>query len=150
MSEVHQEWHLPLRSARGADLRGEVEAFLESYAHAFLKGDGRAVSCHWSVPSLIITDEEVKPVSSLEQVRAFFDRCNLEYRARGIEATHAEIITLDTPTDRVAMVAVRWPLLDAEGEEQGSELATYVLRKDAFGEYKIQSMVMQGEDYRPH
>lgn len=42
------------------------------------------------------------------------------------------------------MVEVRWPYLDADGEERGEETSTYTLRRNDRGELRLRVAVMHG------
>jgi hypothetical protein len=44
----------------------------------------------------------------------------------------------------VFLVDVRWPYLDAGGNEKGEESSTYTLRTDDTGELKLHVAVMRG------
>jgi hypothetical protein len=44
----------------------------------------------------------------------------------------------------LALVEVRWPYLDGQGNEVGEEVSTYVLRRDDTGALKVQVALMQG------
>ena len=58
---------------------------------------------------------------------------------------------LEWVTDRMALVDVRWPWLDADGAENGEESSTYALRRGDDGRLKIRMVVMHGarEDTTP-
>jgi hypothetical protein len=46
--------------------------------------------------------------------------------------------------DFLALVEVRWPYLDGQGNEVGEEVSTYALRRDETGALKVQVALMQG------
>lgn len=46
--------------------------------------------------------------------------------------------------DFMALVEVRWPYLDGQGNEVGEEVSTYALRRDETGALKVQVALMQG------
>lgn len=121
-----------------------VQALLDEFAEAITSGDGDTVAELWAVPALVISDDDVKPISRLAEVGAFFSGAKEQYNAKGITDTRAEILELTWPTENVAIVEVRWPHLDKKGKEIGEESSTYVLRRDPEGAFKVQAVIMQG------
>lgn len=122
----------------------EVQAFLARIARALTAGDGRTVAGMWAVPALVLGDEDVRAVGTLPEVEQFFGGAKEQYNARGILDTRADILELKWLTPRMALVEVRWPYLDRQGDEVGEEISTYVLRRDETGALKVQVAVMQG------
>ena len=125
-----------------------VQEYFDRYARALMAGDGRTIAAMWEAPALVIDDENVIAVSATEQVEAFFTGARDQYQARGITATRAEILRLQWATERIVVVDVRWPQLDAEGEERGDELSTYTLRRGGDGELKVRAVLMRGGNPR--
>lgn len=62
----------------------------------------------------------VNSQADLEQV---FSGAKEQYNARNITDTRAEIVKLDWPTSRIAIVQVRWPYLDAQGSTRRARRA---------------------------
>ncbi len=122
----------------------EVQDLLDRLAQALTTGDGRAVAQLWAAPALVVHDEAVVAVGSLDEIAAFFGGVKEQYMARGIVDTHGDIIRLAWMTDRIVMVDVRWPYHDASGHEVGYELSTYTLRRDDAGALKVQAVVLRG------
>jgi hypothetical protein len=123
---------------------GGVQAFFDRFARALTAGDGKAIAGMWAVPALVVGDKSVQAVGSLREVEEFFRGAKDQYNALGITGTRADIRRLDWLTDRIVMADVRWPYLDANGNEKGEESSTYTLRKDDTGELKMQVVVMRG------
>jgi hypothetical protein len=123
---------------------GVVQEFLDRLAHALTRGDGRTVASMWAVPALVIGDDEIKAVSSLQEVELFFSGAKEHYNTRGITDTHADIQRLEWATDRIALVDVRWPYLDSRGNEMGEEASTYILKRDDAGDLKLHVALMRG------
>jgi len=121
-----------------------IQDFLDRFARALTSGDGAAIATMWNVPALVVSDQEVLPVSSTEQVAKFFGGAKQEYNARGVTGTRGEIVNLEWVTDRIAIAEVRWPWLDESGNEVGEEASTYTLRRDDGGNLKICATVMHG------
>lgn len=128
----------------GGHLRREVQSILDRMARAMTTGDGRAMAELWDTPALVIGDKHVMPFTSADEIERFFGGAKEHYNARGIIDTRAEIDALHWPTDRVAMVQVRWPYLDTEGTIRGEESSTYTLRRDDHGNWRLLVAVMQG------
>ena len=89
-------------------------------------------------------DQQVHAVATHQEVAGFFGGAREQYNQRGITDTRAEILDLRWPTDRMAIAVVRWPYLDAQGREKGTETSTYVLRRDERGALKLRVAVMHG------
>lgn len=122
----------------------EVQAFLARIARALTAGDGRTVAGMWAVPALVLGDDDVRAVGTLPEVEQFFGGAKEQYNAQGIMDTRADILELKWLTPRMALVEVRWPYLDGQGNEVGEELSTYGLRRDETGALKVQVALMQG------
>lgn len=122
----------------------EVQAFLARIARALTAGDGKTVAGMWAVPALVLGDDDVRAVGTLQEVEQFFGGAKEQYNARGITDTRADIVELRWLTPRMALVEVRWPYLDQEGNEVGEEVSTYALRRDDTGALKVQVALMHG------
>jgi hypothetical protein len=124
--------------------RSQVQDFLDRMARALTRGDAHTVATMWDVPALVLDDQAVRAVTSLAEVEQFFSGAKDQYNQRGITDTRAEIEWLEWATDKVAIVEVRWPYLDARGNEVGEETSTYTLRRDERGDLKLRVTVMHG------
>ncbi len=122
----------------------EVQAFLARMARALTAGDGKMIAGMWAVPALVVGDDDVRGVGTLQDVEQFFGGAKEQYNARGIIDTRADILELKWLTSRMALVEVRWPYLDQQGNEVGEEVSTYALRRDETGALKVQVALMQG------
>jgi ketosteroid isomerase-like protein len=120
-----------------------VRELLERLASALSAGDAHAVSEMWEPPAIVIGDEAVQPVSSVEEVERFFAGARDQYTNLGITETRAAIERIEWATDRIVIVDVRWPYLDEDGAEQGHESSTYTLRLDDDGELKIRVVILR-------
>jgi hypothetical protein len=137
--------------AEGTDKRrvtdedeAEVQAFFDRMARALTAGDGRTIATMWEVPSLVVGDEMLMAVRTPEEVERFFSGAKDQYHRMGITDTRADIVRLSWPTHRIAVAQVRWPYLDAQGEEVGEESSTYTLKRNQRGELKLCVAVMHG------
>jgi len=83
-------------------------------------------------------------VRTPEEVQRFFSGAKDQYNKMGITDTRADIVRLSWATHRIAIVQVRWPYLDARGEEVGEETSTYTLKRNQAGELKLCAAVMHG------
>jgi ketosteroid isomerase-like protein len=127
-----------------AERDADVQEFLNQFSRSLTAGDGRTIAKMWAVPALVLGDDMSMVVNTAAEVEKFFSGAKDEYNKRGITDTHADITTLHWVTDRIAVVAVRWPYLDAKGKEVGAEASTYTLRRDDQGELKLHVAVMHG------
>ena len=124
----------------------EVQGFLDKLGRSLTAGDARTVATMWAVPAYVIGDNGSQVVNSKEEVEQFFSGAKEQYNKRGITDTRAEVFGLEWVTERVAIVDVRWPYLDARGEEVGGEASTYTLRRDDAGDLKLHIAIMRGEE----
>jgi len=98
----------------------------------------------WQVPAFVLGDADDRAVGSNQEIEQFFGGAKQRYNEQGIMSTRAEIGTLQWLTERIAIVQVRWPYLDAQGHEVGEETSTYTLRRDEEGELRLRVTVMHG------
>ena len=124
--------------------RAEIQTLLDRMARSITSGDGATVAKMWETPALILGDEMAMAVSSVDDLEKFFSGAKEQYNEKGITDTRAEIVKLDWPNERIAIVQVRWPYLDAQGSTRGSETSTYTLRRDDSGKLRLSVAVMHG------
>lgn len=122
----------------------DVQGFLDRFARALTAGDGRAIAKMWDTPALVVGDRQLTAVSSPAEVERFFGGAREQYNDRGITDTRAEIAVLDSLTERIFNVTVRWPYLDARGNEKGEETSTYTLRRNDKGDLRLCVAIMHG------
>ena len=126
------------------DDEGDVQAFLDRMAKALTAGDGRTIATMWETPALVVGDDMLMAVRTAQEVERFFSGAKDQYNKMGITDTRADITRLTWATARIAIVQVRWPYLDARGEEVGEETSTYTLKRNQAGELKLCAAVMHG------
>ena len=124
----------------------EIQAVLNQLSHALTAGDGRTAAVFWQAPALVLGDDHELAVAAPAEFERFFGGAREHYHQRGITDTHADIVRLEWITGRIALVTVRWPYLDAQGNELGGETSTYVLRRDDDGALKLRVALMHGEE----
>jgi hypothetical protein len=122
-----------------------VQKFLDTFARALTAGDGRTIATMWDLPALLVWDQGIKAVTERNEVEQFFAGAKDQYNQRGITDTRAQILYLDRVTERIAVAKVRWPYIDARGNEVGEESSTYTLRRGDDGKLKVCVVVMHGE-----
>ena len=122
----------------------EVERLLEDLGHAVTAGDGKGAAELWAIPALVLGDQDVRSVSSREELARFFGNAKEEYTAQGVTGTRPEVRNLTWLTRELALVEVRWPYLTEDRHEKGEETSTYVLRRDESGVLKIQVALLHG------
>jgi ketosteroid isomerase-like protein len=122
----------------------DVQALLDRMAKALTAGDARTVASLWETPALVVGDEMLMAARTPEEVERFFSGAKDQYNKMGITDTRADIVRLTWATGRIAIVQVRWPYLDAHGEEVGEETSTYTLKRNQRGELKLCAAVMHG------
>ncbi|HEV7555345.1 MAG TPA: hypothetical protein VGO00_07830 [Kofleriaceae bacterium] len=104
----------------------------------------------WEVPATIISDDGVMAISHPDQLEPMFSAAKDQYHARGVVDTRGDIQRLTRISDRVFVVEIRWPHLNAKGREVGAELSDYTLRRDDNGNLRIRSVLMRGVERGRH
>jgi hypothetical protein len=132
---------------RGHGDDAQVDALLEAVASAVTTGNGRGAAECWAVPAFVVGAGHELVVASLDDVADHFGHAREQYNARGIGDTRPDVQWLEWIGEDLALVEVRWPWLDAQGEEHGSETSTYLLKRDSSGAMKLRVAVMH--DDRP-
>jgi hypothetical protein len=132
----------PTKTARYRS--SDVRAFLDRFATALTAGDTKTIASMWALPSMVIADQGVRLVTTRDEIEEFFAGAKDDYNSRGITDTYADILRLEWPTPRTAVVDVRWPNLEENGIEIGSETSTYTLRYDEQDDLKLQVALMRG------
>jgi len=147
MERTHAQATPKKRAARTTKTKREdpeIKEFLDRFGRAVTSGDTRTIATMWGTPALVLSDSDTHAVASPEQVEQFFAGAKDQYNARGITDTRPDIVRFEWLTERIAIVDVRWPYLDAQGREHGDETSTYTLRRDGDG-LKLYAVVMRGE-----
>ena len=126
------------------DDEADIQAFLDKMAKALTAGDGRTIATMWETPALVVGDEMLMAVRTPQEVERFFSGAKDQYNKMGITDTRADIVRLTWATNRIAIVQVKWPYLDARGEEVGEETSTYTLKRNQTGALKLCAAVMHG------
>jgi hypothetical protein len=127
-----------------------IQDFLDQLGRAITSGDGSAAAGLWAAPALVIGDDMERAITNTDELVAWLGGAKAQYNARGIVGTRAELVRLTWPTERIAIVEVRWPYFDAHGDEIGDETSTYTLRRDDAGVLRLRVAVMHGESRRLH
>jgi hypothetical protein len=127
------------------DVQAKVQDYLDRFCDAMTAGDTKTMGSLWSVPAFVVDKKDTRIISDTAEVETFFAGAPEMYAQRGIEDTRAEIQTLDMIADTLVMVTVRWPYIDAEGEEIGEESSTYTLKADDSGNFMMVVCTMRGE-----
>ncbi|MEO8180533.1 MAG: hypothetical protein ABI895_16990 [Deltaproteobacteria bacterium] len=124
--------------------QARVQEVLDRFARAMTAGAAEAVADLWETPAFVLGAGMVRAVATREEVVAFFSGTKEQYTSRGIDDTRAEIQRLDWVSDDLVVVDVRWPYLNADGDEVGEETSSYTLVADDEGRLKIRSVLMRG------
>lgn len=122
----------------------DVQQVLEQMARAVTSGDIEGIAACWAEPALIVGDMMAKAINGPKDFEEIFGGAKAQYNAKGITDTRPDIQELRWISERVCMVEVRWPYLDAQGREMGYETSTYTLRRNESGVWKIRCATMHG------
>jgi hypothetical protein len=123
-----------------------VHDFLNGLAQALREGDETALSEMWDTPGFILGHDMTRVVNGPKDIAEVFSQARAQYREIGITNTRAEIVRLDEITDQIVMVRVRWPYIDAYGQEMGAETSTYTLVRHGLGDWKLRIALMHGKE----
>ncbi|MGE3973573.1 MAG: hypothetical protein AB7F59_03505 [Bdellovibrionales bacterium] len=124
--------------------KASIKQFFDIFKAALTEGDPQVLSQLFATPCFVLGDEMTRVVQSPQEVLEFFGGAKEEYNKMGITETRADIEGTDWITEKIVIVEVRWPHLDKQGKEHGSEASSYILRLDGNGDLKIQAVVMHG------
>jgi hypothetical protein len=122
----------------------DVQDFLDDFAAALTAGDTERIVAMWETPGFILFAGGASPMNDADDVRKMFGPAKEQYAKHGITDTRGDVIDLQWIGDRICIVEVRWPWLDASGAEFGGERSTYTLRRDDAGALKLRTVVMHG------
>ena len=122
----------------------EVVEFLDEFARALTAGDTDSLVELWETPGLIVMADAVAPMNDEADVKKMFGGAKEMYAKYGIADTRADITQLQWIGDRIALVEVRFPWLDAQGAEVNGESSTYTLRRDDQGKLRMRGVLMHG------
>lgn len=115
----------------------QIRRFLESYGQALSDGNLAAIANCWEVPALVLSDQGVIAVSAAGEIEQFFGQASEWYLSQGLVITKPELERVETLSDRLASVDVRWPSFDQAGAEKYSERSHYILRLGDDGQPRI-------------
>jgi hypothetical protein len=122
-----------------------VQEFLNGFAEALTEGDGEAIAEMWEMPAFVLGQDMARVLADVAEAAEFFGGARAQYNEIGITNTRAEIVRLDEITDTMVMVRVRWPYLDAQGQELGAETSTYTLVRVG-PDWKFRIAVLHGKE----
>jgi hypothetical protein len=134
----------PSRRKAADDDEADIQDFLDRMARALTSGDGRTIASMWETPALLVSDELLQAPRSAIELEQFFADGRDQYKKMGVVDTHPHIVRLSWATPRIAIAQVRWPYLDARGQEVGEETSTYTLRRNQAGELRLCAAVLHG------
>jgi hypothetical protein len=107
--------------------------FFDRYGVALTRGDVAAVAgCH-ALPGMVVADTYSFTFTSPAAVALSFLGAAPAYREQEIIAAHAQLLDVQSLSDALTMVAVRWEYLDSAGQAITGESYRYLLRTDASG-----------------
>lgn len=120
-----------------------IRAFLAEFCGAMAAGDTARAASLWETPATVVSEQAVRILRSGNEVLNFFAQARQHYNREGAIRTRPDIASIHWATDTIAIVEVRWPHLDEEGNELGAEVWTYVLRR-AVKAWRIRVGILHG------
>jgi len=115
----------------------QISQLLEQLGQALSAGDLHKAAACWGVPALVLSDEAAMAVSDRSEIEEFFSQAADWYHLQGITSTKPEIERVDSLSEKLASVDVRWPSFDASGKEKSSERSHYVVQLAEDGQLYI-------------
>jgi len=115
----------------------QISQLLEQLGQALSAGDLHKAAACWGVPALVLSDEAAMAVSDRSEIEEFFSQAADWYHLQGIASTRPEIERVDSLSERLASVDVRWPSFDATGKEKSSEQSHYIVQLAEDGQVYI-------------
>jgi len=115
----------------------QISQLLEQLGQALSAGDLHKAAACWGVPALVLSDEAAMAVSDRSEIEEFFSQAADWYHLQGIVSTRPEIERVDSLSEKLASVDVRWPSFDASGKEKSSERSHYVVQLAEDGQLYI-------------
>jgi len=115
----------------------QISQLLEQLGQALSAGDLHKAAACWGVPALVLSDEAAMAVSDRSEIEEFFSQAADWYHLQGIASTRPEIERVDSLSEKLASVDVRWPSVDATGKEKSSERSHYIVQLAEDGQVYI-------------
>lgn len=116
--------------------RNAIVEMLEKLGKAVSSGDLKGVSACYAFPAFFLIEGDATVFEEPEEFKKLFAQGREWYVSQGIIETRPEILKVDSMTEKLASVDVRWPGFDADGAEVYSETSHYILQT-ADGEPRI-------------
>lgn len=137
--------------SRNASVEVALQRFFDDFSRDLTSGDGRAAAARFEYPAVMIMSDVGKyggnqVLQDEGTVASFFDKAPEQYHAKGIEQTTANLEDIEWIAPDLALVRVRFPYLDAQGDDMGDgETSVYVVRKTGL-DFAICTAVTLGTD----
>jgi hypothetical protein len=115
--------------------QASIQRFLDGLADALTSGDGDAAAACFEYPALMVMARTGayggnQVIADRDTAAGFFGSAPEQYHAKGIHLTFPDIQSLEWLGDDLALVRVRFPYIDADGNDMGdAETSVYVVRK---------------------
>jgi ketosteroid isomerase-like protein len=123
----------------------EAQSHFDAYARAFTAKDVGAIADGWSFPCLItqqtgdfLFNDRDAFVKNTKALQGFYDR-------QGVALASAKVNAVGAQYDGLASVDVQYTLSDASDEPIAAWETTYILRRDADGQWRARFAIADGE-----
>lgn len=111
----------------------EVDDFLTQYAASLTAFDAQGSASLWAMPGMIVDDRFSGVVSDRETMTQGLEQSYPVYRALGLASVGHECLKVESLTEAIKLVQVRWQFYDADGTLLTDSNACYVLRRGETG-----------------
>jgi hypothetical protein len=121
----------------------QLRLFFADYGVAFTNGDLSAIARCYALPTLVLSDAESLPVTTIGELETAFRNATAGYRPRGLETARPALSRIETLSAEIVSVDVDWDYLDAQGNSAARERFRYLLRVRPNDDIRIQVVIAQ-------
>lgn len=110
-----------------------ITKYLSRYAATLTEFDAEAAASLWSVPGMVTNDRFSGVVTSHEEMIDGLKQSYPLYQKLGLAAVDFELLDLQSMTELLVLVKVRWLFLDGDSSLLTDSSSYYLLRQEESG-----------------
>ena len=123
-----------------------IGAVFDRLGQGLSAGELKDLTSCWALPALVLSDQGAVSVTSRDQVEKFLQEAIKAYRAQGLVSTRPQLERVESLSDQLAAVEVRWPTFDNTGTERASERSYYIMQFGPDGQPRIRVTLNRAGD----
>lgn len=127
-------------------IRSDIQAFFHSYAKAFVSLDANALVDLYTMPLLLVHQDEPHFFSTIEQLSENMVGLVEAYRTIGLNRAEFEVLSCTTLSGKVTQVHVQWSLYKGDQDRFSYFDCFYHLLEDKNGVLKVLTCVNASEE----